>query len=435
MCTEYILSNTYIIHTAKTPAILLKYNDMSETQFSAQEIAEAFAYIEQKWPELTMEQPVDDGTLIGLPHQFVVPSIANESGFSFQEMYYWDSYFIAKGLLTTGHDELAAGMLENLLFMARRYHIIPNASRAYHTSRSQPPFLTSFIFDVYEAQDKDIAWLTERLHVAEQEYVNVWTCESHPNWRMVFGGLSRYYDINMINHLAEAESGWDMTTRFQGNCLSYIPIDLNCLLYKYETDFARGADLAGDKDKAALWRERARRRAEAVTKHLWSEENGFFFDFDYITHRQSEVWSVASFYALWSGLATTEQARRIVENMHVFMHRGGLSTTRNSDEYDGDVSTQWAYPNGWAPLHWLTVNGLRSYGFNTEAELVARAWLNNNLEHFKSNGVFREAYNVVDPGLPPKPGLYPPQLGFGWTNAVFVDIAKNFLHPQELELV
>ena len=177
-------------------------------------------------------------------------------------MYYWDSFFIAQGLLATGHDDLAAGILENLLYLARKLHIIPNGSRTYHTSRSQAPFLTSYIFDIYDKQEKDLNWLTERLQVAEREYHNVWTCREHPNWRNVFDGLSRYYDINMIDHLAEAESGWDMNTRFQGKALSYIPIDLNALLYKYETDFARGAELRGDDDTADLWREHAKKRAK-----------------------------------------------------------------------------------------------------------------------------------------------------------------------------
>jgi alpha,alpha-trehalase len=404
-------------------------------KFDPRKVAEAFAYVEQKWPELTKTQTIDDGTLVGLPHPFVVPSVANESGFAFQEMYYWDSYFIAIGLLAGGHDELAAGMLENLVVLSRRFHIIPNASRTYFTGRSQPPLLTTFIFDIYEKQDKDAAWLTERLQAAEREYHGVWMYQSHPNWRNVFEGLSRYYDINLLNHLAEAESGWDMTTRFQGNCLSYIPIDLNSLLYKYEIDFSRGAELRGDEDTASLWREHAARRAETVTKYLWNDEEGFFFDFDYLTHKQSNVWSLASFYPLWSGLATQDQAKRIVENLPKFMHRGGLSTTAHSDEWDGDTPTQWAYPNGWAPLHWIAAQGLRSYGYNNEAEIIVRAWLGNNLEHFGKNGVFREAYNVVNPDLPPRPGLYPPQLGFGWTNAVFVDLAKKFLSDDELLMV
>lgn len=414
---------------------LVQTQTTTELAFDARKVADAFAYIEQKWDELTITQSVDDGTLLGLPHPFVVPSIKNGSSFAFQEMYYWDSYFIVRGLLASGHDELAAGMLENLIFMAKRFHIIPNASRTYFTSRSQPPFLTSFIFDIYEKQDKDTHWLIERLQIAEKEYRNVWTATAHPNWRNVFKGLSRHYDINVLDHLAEAESGWDMNTRFQGNCLSHIPIDLNCLLYKYENDFARGAELAGDEDTAALWREHARKRAETVTKHLWDEEQGFFFDLDYITQRRSPVWSLASYYALWSGLATKEQAKRMVERLPDFTHVGGLVTSKEPDEYMGDIPTQWAYPNGWAPLHWLVVNGLERYGYKNEAKSIVRAWLRNNLEHFEQNGVFREAYNVVNPEMPPKPGVYPPQLGFGWTNGVFIDLAKKFLTKDELELV
>lgn len=398
-------------------------------------LASAFAHIEERWQELTVQETLDNGTRVGLPFPYIIPSAKNGTNFSFQEMYYWDSYFIAKGLITNGHNDLAEGMLENLIFMYRKFHIIPNASRTYFTGRSQPPFLTTYIFDIYEAQQKDLNWLRERMEVAEKEYRSVWTGESHPNWRNVHQGLSRYYDINVLDHLAEAESGWDMTTRFQGKCLSHIPIDLNCLLYKYEMDFSKTADLLGDADTASIWRNKAALRAEKVTELLWDDEVGFFFDLDYITLQKSKVWSLASYYALWSGLATNDQARRLSQSLHHFMHKGGLSATKSPGEYDSDMPAQWSYPNGWAPLHHITIAGLANYGYSTEAEVVTRAWLGNNLDHYTRNGVFREAYNVIDPTLPPKPGLYPPQLGFGWTNAVFVDLAKKFLSKEELQLV
>jgi alpha,alpha-trehalase len=404
-------------------------------EFDAQQLADAFLYINNKWQELSFTQYVDDGTIVGLPHAFVVPSIEGDTNFSFQEMYYWDSYFIARGLIATGHQELAEGMLENLIVLLDRFHIIPNASRTYFTGRSQPPLLTSYIFDIYEACHKDNDWLREKLVSAEREYHTVWTSADHPNWRNVFEGLSRYYDINLLDHLAEAESGWDMTTRFHGNCLSYIPIDLNSLLYKYEADFARGAIILGEHEKADEWKRKAEARSATVSQHLWNQGDGFFFDFDYITQKQSEVWSLASFYTMWSGLATPDQAKSLVSSLRHFMHRGGLTATAHSHEWESDMPTQWAYPNGWAPLHWMVVEGLKRYGFVDDANQVARLWLNNNLDHFNRSGVFREAYNVVDPSLPPRPGLYPPQLGFGWTNAVFVDLAKKHLSSQELHFI
>src|SRR5690606_8641713 len=127
----------------------------------------------------------------------------------------------------------------NLISLYKRFRIIPNASRTYLMGRSQPPFLTTFIWDVYEAYDMVMDWLGVRMKVAEDEYHHVWMGTSKPNWRQVYRGLSRYYDINMLNDLAEAESGWDMTPRFNRKALNYLPVDLNALLYKYESDFSR----------------------------------------------------------------------------------------------------------------------------------------------------------------------------------------------------
>jgi alpha,alpha-trehalase len=413
--------------------MLTKEHETVLIRFGADEIAEAMAFIETKWADLTKHQRVDNGTLIGLPYPYVVPSSEPQSGFVFEEMYYWDSYFTAQGLLATGHHELAEGMLENLIFLFKKFHIIPNASRFYFTGHSQPPLLTSYIFDIFERCDKDLHWLEERINVAQREYETVWMRDTQPNMRNVHRGLSRYYDINVLDDLAECESGWDMTTRFGRQCLSHIPIDLNCLLYKYELDFGRAHELFGDTDTASIWRERARKRAETINELLWNEQEGFFFDLNYVDTAHSHVWSVAAYYALWTGLADSVQARRLVEHLEKFLHPGGLTVTSLADELPGsNMPHQWAYPNGWAPLHWLIAEGLDRYGYRREAEMITRRWLKTNLEYYEAFGVFREAYDVVSGIDSPHAGVYPPQIGFGWTNAVFVDLAKKYLSQEEL---
>src|SRR5262249_12646024 len=143
--------------------------------------------------------------------------------FDFNEMYYWDNYFMVQGLLDKDHEKLVIGVLDNLVSLYQRFKIIPNASRTYLMGRSQPPFLSSFIWDVYERYGMDKKWLKEHMDVAIDEYFTVWMGTSKPNWRQVYQGLSRYYDINMLHDLAEAESGWDMTTRFGRKCLNYVP--------------------------------------------------------------------------------------------------------------------------------------------------------------------------------------------------------------------
>jgi alpha,alpha-trehalase len=404
--------------------------------FDDNDLALAVAYIEQMWPSLTKSTKNDLGTLIGLPYDYAVPSVVPSEDFVFDEMYYWDSFFIAKGLLATGRNELAEGILDNLCYLYKRFHIIPNASRFYLTARSQPPFLTSYIFDIYEANDKSIEWLKEKIYIAEQEYRNVWTANIQPNIRNVHNGLSRYYDINSLHDLAEAESGWDMTTRFEGQALNYIPIDLNCLLYKYEVDIARAYELFGEIDTRDVWLEKSKIRASQVSLELWDPKKGFFFDLNYGTGEHSEVMSLASYYALWCGLATTDQAEDLADSLDVFIKDGGLTTTTNdqSDD-DRDIPKQWAYPNGWAPLHWIVVEGLEKYGYREQAEEVARKWLKTNLDYYKYFGVFREAYNVVEPLELPVSGVYPPQTGYGWTNGVFIDLAKKYLARDETNLI
>jgi len=174
----------------------------------------ALAYIDSYWGQLDRTHNEDSGTLVGLPYPYVVPSSNPDVKFHFEEQYYWDSYFTALGLNDIKHQALIEGMLENLLYLFKRFGLVPNASRMYFTGRSQPPLLTSFIFHVYDTYHKDASWLEERMLVAVREYEEVWMTSTHPRWHKVYQGLSRYYDVNVLHDLAEAESGWDMTPRF-----------------------------------------------------------------------------------------------------------------------------------------------------------------------------------------------------------------------------
>lgn len=391
-------------------------------------VAHALEYIDSYWATITQHHPKDEGTIIGLPHPYVVPAADPKAKFTFQEQYYWDSYFTALGLVDTPRQELAEGMLENLLHIFERFHFIPNASRMYFMSRSQPPLLTSYIRLIYDTGHKDAAWLAKRMAIAQQEYERVWTSTQHPFWHQVHHGLSRYYDINVMHDLAEAESGWDITPRFERKCLDYLPIDLNCLLYKYETDFAWAAQIAGDKAAAKHWNTAAKHRQNQINKLMWHPRRGYFFDYNFIKKQPGDAWTLAGFFPMWAGSASPEQAARMVKNLDKFEHPGGLAVT-NRPLIDmsifGSLKTQWAYPNGWAPLHWIVIEGLKNYGYHAEAERITRNWLHTNLLWFERHGVFLEKYNVVKPTRPPVEGLYPGQTGFGWSNAIFARLCHD----------
>jgi alpha,alpha-trehalase len=397
-----------------------------------EDVRVAREYVEKYWKHVERFHPKDDESLLGLPKPYLVPSYQEQTGFDYNELYYWDSYFMVQGMLDADHKELVMGILDNLVALYERFKVIPNASRTYLTGRSQPPFLTTFIFDAYQAYEPGDEWLRHMIGIAESEYHTVWMGVKKPNERQVYQGLSRHYDINYLHDLAEAESGWDMTPRFERRALNFLPVDLNALLYKYETDFARAARIFGDKHAAVKWDEAASARKASMNKLMWDRTRGLYYDYNYVRGKRGGVSSLAAYYPLWAGMATEKQAATLVKSLRRFEHKGGLATTDAvplGQFVLGSIPTQWAYPNGWAPLHFLVVKGLERYGYHEDAKRIATKWLKANLQWFNSEQVFLEKYNVVSPEKPPVKGLYPSQTGFGWTNAVFERFCQDYVDP------
>lgn len=398
---------------------------------NAQDVAAARQYIGHFWVNLERYHPNDEDTLLGLPNPYLVPAHDPKSSFNFDEMYYWDSYFMVQGMLRDpARKELVMGILENLFTMLQRYKVIPNASRTYLMGRSQPPLLTSFIFDVYEAYGLDKRWLERAILHAKTEYEVVWMGTQKPHDRQVYKGLSRYYDINVLHDLAEAESGWDMTNRFNRRCLEHLPVDLNAMLYKYEADFARAAAILGQLDEQMFWEARAKKRSKVMNTLMWGSTRGLFFDYNYKKEKRGMVASLASYIPLWAGMTSSTQTKLLEKNLSRFEARGGLLTT------DGQVlktalpqktPTQWSYPNGWAPLHFFVVKGLEQAGYHEQAKRIALRWLRTNLNWYNRHGVFLEKYNVVNPEKKPLEGVYPSQTGFGWTNAIFERFCQDYI--------
>lgn len=394
------------------------------------DVEAAREFIASYWPKLTRHHTKDDGSALGLPNPYLVPAFEEGREFDFNEMYYWDSYFMVQGMWDIKHKDFVIGILEDMFSLFKRFHTIPNASRTYLTGRSQPPLLSAFIFDIYNIFDMDSDWLNQSLEIAKQEYRTVWLGTAKPNARQVHQGLSRYYDINMTHDLAETESGWDYTPRFNRRCLDYLPVDLNALLYRYERDFARAARLADNKEESEHWRMAAEQRRQTMNKLMWDSSRGLYYDYDYTKGKRGNVSSLASFFPMWVGMVDEPQANELVKALRRFEENGGLTTTDSlpfGQYVRGAMPVQWAYPNGWAPLHFVVVQALQRYGYHDDARRIAMKWLRTNLDWFNKHGNFLEKYNVVDPHEPPVKGVYPTQSGFGWTNAIFERFCREFI--------
>lgn len=368
----------------------------------------ARAYCADYLAECTIARPEDGDTLIGLPEPYVVPNRE-----FFEEMYYWDAYFSMLGLRVLGRMDVARGMVENCFHLLDRFGFVPNANRTYYLSRSQPPFLAPMVALIHEATG-DEAWLARAVDYLEREYTGYWTEPPH----LVEGtGLSRYYDDSGDHEHAEDESGWDLTSRFDKRGTDFLPVDLNSYLYGYERHLGAFHETLGDDEAAATWRQRAERRRERVVDYCWDEAAGLFFDYDVECETHSEVESLAAYVPLWTGLADDDQAAALAANLDRFECPGGVVTTVH---HHGMTDRQWNHPEGWAPLQWMTTEGLARYGYDEAAGRLRRRWLGLCEDVFAETGLFWENYDVVEQAVGGRDRRYETQKGFGWSCTVYL---------------
>jgi alpha,alpha-trehalase len=190
------------------------------------------------------------------------------------------------------------------------------------------------------------------------------------------------------------------------------------LLYKTEKDLEQISRWLGHSADAEKWSKRAEERKKLIVRYLWDDKAGFFFDFDLQTRQRSSYRYATTFYPLWAGLATPEQAKGLANNLPSFEKPGGLAMSTE------DSGAQWDLPYGWGNIEMLAVEGLRRYGFNAEADRISYEFLSMVAENFRRDGNIREKYNVVTRSSEAhvELGYEMNVVGFGWTNAAFLEL-------------
>ncbi len=227
---------------------------------------------------------------------------------------------------------------------------------------------------------------------------------------------------------AMRESGFDTTFRFgpfSGSTQQFAPVCLNSLLYKYELDLAWMADRLGKPAEAAAWRQGAAARRAAIDKYLWNADRGLYFDYNYVTGRQSTYNYIATFYPLWAGAASAAQGRAVAGNLRLFLKPGGVATSTT------ESGVQWDLPYGWAPTTYFAVAGLERVGADAEARSVAQRFVRTVGNGFGADGTIREKYNVVsgNADVQVSTGYKQNVIGFGWTNGVYLRLEQFLAAP------
>jgi alpha,alpha-trehalase len=363
-------------------------------------------YVMGHWEETVRVRPNDDGTLIGLPYPYTVPSRKD----AFHEMYYWDTYFTCAGLLRAGRGELAISNTRNLLYLAEKYGYVPNGNRTFYLTRSQPPYLAAIVDMVADRLGKP-ELRQEALPGLRKEY-EFWTTQ-----RITATGLSRnghnatraeliafHEEIaarvalpqdptealpRLAQTMAECEGGADFTSRYEDRCMDFCPVDLNCLLYQYECFFARH----GREDERVEWSGKAEKRLELIHRYFWDEGRGGFFDYDMANERRSPF-VIGWMQPMWAGIATKAQAGAIVERILPRIEFP-FGIAGCPPQASGRVR-QWDYPNSWPCLQYLAWTGLQRYGYAAEALRIAQKYLATVARSFEETGDLWEKYNVED---------------------------------------
>lgn len=226
------------------------------------------------------------------------------------------------------------------------------------------------------------------------------------------------------------ESGFDVSYRFgpySDETHHYAPVCLNSLLYKTELDLAEIGGLLGRPSESEEWKRKAAQRRANIDKYLWDSEAGLFYDYNFQASLRSNYDFATTYYPLWVGLATKEQAKSLAGKLPLFEEPGGLVTSRN------DSGAQWDYPYGWAPLQLLAIEGLRRYGYAADADRISYKFLSMVLEDFETERHIREKYDVVtrESVTHIQAGYATNQIGFGWTNGVFLALLRE-LSPKQV---
>ena len=400
-------------------------------------------------------------SLIVVQNPFIIP------GGRFREYYYWDSYWILHGVLTCGMYGTAKGMITNYLDLVRRYGFIPNGGRIYYLNRSQPPFLIQMV-DLYYSYTNDVEFVRTNLDILVNEY-NFW--EKYRSVSLYVSGVRHSFAIYKANmstprpesywhdyEVAEkfsdknmklkfyeavasaAESGWDFSSRWFNqsgdgvgkfesmHTTEIIPVDLNSILYKNAQSLSEFFKLTGDQSKSKEYQELANQRKLAIEALLWNEAIGAWTDYDITTQTNTKAFYASVVVPLWAGIARQNKTREEIvlarmKRATVLDFPGGLPTSLN------ESGQQWDFPNAWPPLQHMLIIGLNksnSMSLRNEARKFAQSWVLNNWKGFERTSYMFEKYNVTSEGNTGRGGEYKPQVGFGWTNGVILDLLVRF---------
>ncbi|VDK84897.1 unnamed protein product [Litomosoides sigmodontis] len=399
-------------------------------------------------------------SLLYVPHEFIVP------GGRFREFYYWDTYWVIKGM-----QETSRRMILNFEYLVKTIGFIPNGGRVYYLRRSQPPFFIPMVYEYYMATEDD-EFLRSTMDTMEMASFSVLEFSFWKSSRMINVTINKrtysvfhyradsnvprpesyredYQTAERVDRqkrrklwrdiASAAESGWDFSSRWFQNRKSMdtivtsdiIPVDLNAFMY---WNMKILAHLQGEIGNLTRRDELNRERSNFVDTFeavFFDTREGAWFDLNLKTgeHYDDAYPSLAvplfteCYHMLNSGMMV--DVLETLQRKGLLQFPGGIPTSLMKG-----TNQQWDYPNGWAPINHMIIEGLRKSNNPTmqqRAFEIANKWINRNYALYQKDHKMWEKYDVAKEYVrAAKGGEYENQYGFGWTNGVVLDLLVTF---------
>ena len=399
-------------------------------------------YIKNSWHKSVRKNDADPDFV--MPYAYTSPCIPGKEG-AFIHLYYWDTYFINKGLYADGLEKYAFGNIEDLKFSLRKFGCVPNMCKEFGAKfASQPPLLVFMVDDYYEFS-KNKAFLADSYEALKTEYkfwmekrisptgLNRWGCNL--DYRKVIPKDENVYfnkrtgqkvvgtweDIIRCyeNNLAQGESGQDNTQRYMMRAAEINAVDLNSYLYGFEKTMAKFACILGEKD--IEWLEKAENRKILMDKYLLDESTGIYFDYIFTDGKRTGIYCVDNYTPFIFGISNDKQVVEKINDILIKEH-GVVSTaipSKNGENY------QWGYPNAWAPHQYWSYMANIKVGNTNKAREIATKYLNTVADEFLISGTLYEKYDAVNGGKSVVNEYGVPEM-LGWTAGIYEYFYKEF---------
>lgn len=399
-----------------------------------------------------------------MKNPFLVP------GGRFDEMYYWDSYWVMEGLLACGFHITVKHMIENFVHIIQEFGFIPNGTRIYYLNRSQPPYFPHMVLSYYnyivqterltqEEKQKEVEfvfneclpcmveehnfWMLKRrveVEINDQVFVlnrfNVDTVDPRPE--------SYFEDLETAHHMSHeereqvfrdkasaAESGYDFSSRWQEDPLDLrttktskiIPVDLNAIIFKNELIISQFYLELGNIKLGKRYENAAKQREIAINALMWSNEHSYWCDFDLDRKdKNTRNFYVSNLIPLCLGIRPPGRCINEIINLNkdlLMKFECGIPVSFI------ESGEQWDYPNLWAPNQHSLIYLLIDYDYDFALKL-AKDFFHTVYHGWKKTGLIYEKYNAKEAGGRGFGGEYEIQTGFGWTNGTIFALIDTF---------